>query len=264
MRTYVVLAAALLVALCSCSDDQSEAESAAAVPGEQELMQRHKQITEEGILADFVTAISTDSYERAFGMLHQDLGQAWTQKRFTEDWQQIKGQLSDGWKPEPTGSFSGQSPQGPYEQATYRLESDWNSISSVALVAMRVEGQPKIVDVQIRVASLGEPSAEIQTRTDEFVESMISADFESVTEMLAPAVRGQYPHQLLAQVAPVLGDSVEATSRDHYRICASGRWYHAVRLMPIDDVASLVELIMSTDDGRVQIEGFSGKARAEP
>lgn len=261
MRSYVVLAVALLVVLCSCSDEEPEIESAGMVPDDQELMQRHQQITEEGILADFVSAISMDNYESAFGLLHEDLAQAWTQKRFSQDWQQIKEQLSEDWSPEPTGSFSGQSPQGPYEQATYRLESDWNSISSVALVAMQVERQPRIVDVQIRAASLGEPSAEIQTGTEEFVGSMISRDFESVTEMFAPAARGQYPHQLLGQLSPVLGDSVEATSRDYYRICASGRWYHAVRLTPTDDAASFVEVIMSTDDGSVQIEGLSFKGR---
>ncbi len=261
MRTYVVLAAVLLVALCGCSDDQSGAGTAATAPGEQELVQGHKQIAEKGIMAEFISAISTDGYERAFAMLSHDLGQAWTQKRFAEDWQQIKEQLSDGWKPEATGSFSGQSPQGLYEQATYRLDSDWNSISSMALVAIWVEGEPKIVDVKIRVAGSGEPSAQIAGATTEFVESMISRDFESVTSMLAPAVRGQYPRQLLAQLSPILGHSVEATSRDYYRMCANGRWYQAVRLTPTADPASSVELVMSTEGGSVQIEGLSAKAR---
>lgn len=261
MRSCMVLAAALLTVLCSCSDDQPGTESPAAVPGDRELMERHQEITGEGILADFVSAISADSYERAFGMLHRELTQAWTQEQFTRDWQRIKTQLSESWGPEPTSSFSGQSPQGPYQQATYRLESDWRGISSVVLVAMQVNGEPRIVDVQTRVTGLGEPSAEIETRTEEFVKSMISRDFESVTGMFAPAVRGQYPPQLLAQVSPVLADSVEAMSRKHYRICSNGRWYHAVRLTRTDDAASFVELVMSTEDGSLQIEGLSFKGR---
>ena len=84
-------------------------------------------------------------------LLHPKLKEAWTINKFVSDWKDIREQLSDKWGPEATGSFSGNSPQGPYEQATYRLSSDWRSLSSVELVSMKKDGQEYIVRIFVRV-----------------------------------------------------------------------------------------------------------------
>lgn len=261
MKRYASLAGVVLVILGGCSDDQSGAEPPPKERTAQELMDRHEEITEEGILADFVSAISAGRHERAFGMLHPDLAEAWTQERFAQDWMEIKGQISPDWQPEAVGSFSGQSPQGPYEQASYRLDSDWRSISSVDLTAMQSEGQPKIVVVQVRIPHADGPANEVKARTTEFVGCMVAGEYDSVVEMLSPACRAQFPPQLLQQISPLLGSSVDATSRDHYRICANGTWYHAVRLTPTDDPVTFLEVIVSVAEGSVQIEGMTFKGR---
>ena len=262
MKRYASLAAVVLVILGGCSDDQPGAEPLPKEPAAQELMDRHEKVNEEGILAGFVSAISAGRHERAFGMLHPDLAEAWTQERFAQDWRAIKGQLSADWQPELVASFSGQSPQGPYEQAGYRLDSDWRSISSVELTAMQSEGQPKIVLVQVKIPHAEGPADEVDARITEFVEYMVAGEYESVAEMLSPTCRAQFPPQLLQQVSPVLGGSVDATSRNHYRICANGTWYHAVRLTPTDDPVTFLEVIASVAEGAVQIEGLAFKGRA--
>ena len=261
MKRHVSLAGLVLVILVGCSDHQSDAEPPPKEPAAQELMERHREITEEGILAGFVSAISASRHERAFGMLHPDLAKAWTQERFAQDWMDIKAQLAAGWQPEAVGSFSGQSPQGPYEQASYRLDSDWRSVSSVELTAMQSEGQPKIVLVQVRIPHADGPPNEVDARITEFVKRMVAGEYEPVVAMMSPTCKAQSPPQLLQQVSPVLGGSVDATSRDHYRICANGTWYHAVRLTPTDDPVTFLEVIVSVAEGSVQIEGLAFKGR---
>jgi hypothetical protein len=274
MKRYVVTilalaaAALLVVAIVTALDEGSRRDERQwpdlppdAPPDDEEMMRMHEQITGEGILAEFVEAVSADRHQDALDMLHPRLAEEWGREQFIRDWRDVREQLFETWQPEPTGSFSGTSLQGPYTQATYRLESDWTSIFSVSLTSMEVDGQPRVVNVQIVTPGSGEPSPQVQAQIDDFVRAAIAQDFDSVKQMLAPQVRAQYPAMFLQQVSGVLGDSADATSREHYRMCANGKWLQAVRLARKDDAASFVETFTSTDGEVAQIEGLSLKAR---
>jgi len=260
MKKYIVFATILALSLAGCSDDASD--SGPSGPSDtQEVMRRHEQITEESIVADFIKAISADEYNRAFGLLHPKLSQAWTQERFGQDWQDIKKQISDRWKPEPTGSMSGQSPQGPYEQAAYQLDSNWRSVSSLEVTSMPVDGQTKIVNIVIRVPHLSEPPDAVQALVKEFVNAMVAKDFNSVSGMFSASSKAKYSPDILRQLSPILGDSADATSQTHYRICANTVWYDAVRLIPVNDPATFLELVASTDADSAEILALSFKGR---
>lgn len=260
MKKWTILVAMFALSLSSCSDDGSESKRAVA-PDTKGLMRRREEIAQQSIFADFISAISTGNHRLAFNMLHPKLSGAWTQERFTQDWKDIKKQISDRWKPEPTGAMSGQSPQGRYEQAAYRLDSNWRSASSVELTSMEVDGQAKIVNISIRVPHPNRPPDAVQVLVKQFVDSMVAQEFESVSEMFSPSSKAQYSPDILRQLSPILGDSAEATSQDHYRICANTVWYDAVRLIPADDPATFLELLLSEDADGAKIVGLSFKGR---
>jgi hypothetical protein len=261
MKRYAILAGMIGLALSGCSERDSDSTQGVLNADTREVMRRHQEITQEGILADFVEAISVGDYDLAFGMLHPKLSEAWTLQRFAQDWEDIKKHISDGWKPEAAGSTSGSSLQGAYEQATYRLDSNWQSVSSLDLVSRETDGQPRIVRIQIRVPHSGGSSKTAQARTNEFVGAMLRQEFESARGMLSSTCEARYPPEVLGQIAPILGDSIEATSQEHYRICANTVWYDAVRLTPRDDPATFLELVISTDTNPARIVGLSFKGR---
>ena len=260
MKKHTILAAILILSLSSCSDDAPK--SKPVVPSDtQELMRRHKEITQHSALADFISAISSDDYQLAFNMLHSKLSKAWTIERFTQDWKDIKKQISNRWKPEPTGSMSGQSPQGSYEQAAYRLDSNGDSISSVELISMETDDHARIVSITIRVPYQNGTPDYVQVLTKEFIDSMIAQDFEAVSGMFSSSSKAKYPPEILRQLSHILGDSSKAISQDHYRICANTVWYDAVSLIPTNDPATFLEIILSKDAERANIVALSFKGR---
>ncbi|MDZ7616309.1 MAG: hypothetical protein U1E05_04850 [Patescibacteria group bacterium] len=226
-------------------------------------MGRHAEITESSILADFVNEISSNEYATAFSLLHPKLRSAWTRDRFTNDWTTIKNQIGDAWGPEATGSFSGTSPQGAYEQATYKLSTDYQSISSVELVSMQTDEGTRIGKAHVRVPEAEPQQAKTKELTDQFVNSMLSKDFDAASQLFSSAHRTQYPPQVLQQLASVLGGSVDATARSHYRLCANTVWYDAVRLTPTTDPATFLEIVISTDTGTPEIVSLSFKGRTK-
>lgn len=217
--------------------------------------------TRKEILAHFVNAISRQEYDGALSLLHPKMSEAWTREGFARDWNSIRRQLSGDWNPELTGTFTGQSPQGPYEQVSYRLVSDWRSIASVDLTAMLIGGEPKIVQIHARVPVNGTPSKEANARIEGFVEAMLREDYSAVQAMFAPERRQQYPPDMLARIRPILGNSQKSTSLLHYRLNANIVWYDAVRLSSPNDPATFLDVIMEAGPNGGQIVSLSFKGR---
>jgi len=261
MRTYAAFACVLLLTLCGCSGSGSETETADPLSDAQALEQRHEQITQQGILATFVNAISSGDHELAFSLLHPKVAEAWTQERFAQDWGDIRNQLSDNWKPEATSSVTGQSPNGQYEQATYGLDSRWRSISSVDLVSMQVDGQPKIVRICIRIPHPASPPEPVHERTEAFITAVLREDYGAAHNMLTPSGRKRFPQAILPRLRPILGDSLENTTAAHYRICAESMWADAVLLTSKNDPATHLELVMTSGPAGTQIDFMAFKSR---
>lgn len=217
--------------------------------------------TRKEILTSFVDAISRQEYDGALSLLHPKMSEAWTRKGFARDWAAIRRQLSGDWHPKLTSTFTGQSPQGPYEQVSYRLVSDWRSIASVDLTAMSIGGEPKIVQIHTRVPVTGAPSQAAEARIEKFVEAMLREDYSAVQLMFAPERRQQYPPGMLARIRPILGDSQRSTSKLHYRLNVNIVWYDAVRLASPNDPASFLDVIMEAESDRSQIISLSFKGR---
>ncbi|MDH3228761.1 MAG: hypothetical protein OEN55_03100 [Alphaproteobacteria bacterium] len=231
----------------------------ASAGGSSELMLAESR--QNSIHMNFVRAISAQEYESALEMLHPNLSREWTLARFTRDWTEIRDQASSDWRPEVTGTFTGNSPQGMYEQATFRLVSDWRSISSVDLVSMHVNGKPRIVRIHIRVPHEGAPSKDVEARTGAFVASMQREQFDTVQAMFDPSTRRNFPPALLAQVRPILGPTSPGTSMTYYRLSANTVWYDAVRLGSPDDPATFLELIMDSTASPIRIMSMTFKGR---
>lgn len=209
----------------------------------------------------FVRAISDQQYESALAMLHPKLSREWTLARFTRDWAEIADQAASDWHPEMTGTFTGNSPRGVYHQATFRLVSDWQSITSVDLISMNVEGEPRIVRIHIRVPYRGAPPKNVAAVTDAFVASMLRGEYGIVRGMFEATLRQNYTPPVLGQLRPILGTSPESTSRSHYRLNANTVWYDAVRLAPPNDPMTFLELVMDSTATPVRIVSISSRGR---
>lgn len=215
----------------------------------------------ESIHKSFVSAISAREYESALAMLHPKLSREWTLARFTRDWTDITDQAASEWSPEMTGAFTGTSPQGVYQQATFRLVSDWQSVSSVDLTSIRVDGTPRIVQIQIRVPHRGAPPGAVEDRTDQFIAAMQREDYDAVRAMLDASLRQTYAPSVLAQLKPLLGPSPQNPPRTHYRLSANTVWYDAVRLGSVDDPMTFLELVMDSTADPVRIVSLSFRGR---
>ena len=79
------------------------------------------------ILSDFMDFVSQEKYEKAFALILPKLQEAWTLKRFSQDWKNTREKVKK-WKPERVGFLSGASLLGPYFQAVYELDSNWDSV----------------------------------------------------------------------------------------------------------------------------------------
>lgn len=219
--------------------------------------------TRKTILTDFMSAISVQKYESALSMLLPKFSEAWTLEGFTRDWNEIRNQASSDWQPEIIGTFTGQSPQGPYEQVTYRLVSNWRSVSSLDLISSDVDGEPRIVRIHIRVPYSGNRPRRVEAQTDSFIASMLREEYGEVQTMFAPAVRQRFSPAALAQLKPILGNSPKSTSRSYYRFLANTVWYDTVRLSPLDDPATHLELVMESGTDPVVIASLSFKGRLQ-
>lgn len=219
------------------------------------------QAGDTSIHSRFVSAISDRQYESALAMLHPKLSREWTLARFTSDWAEIADQAASDWHPEMTGTFTGNSPRGVYQQATFRLVSDWQSVTSVDLISMNVEGEPRIVRIHIRVPYRGAPPKNVAAAADAFVESMLRGEYGIVRGMFETTLRQNYTPSVLAQLRPILGTSPQSASRSHYRLNANTVWYDAVRLAPPDDPMTFLELVMDSTATPVRIVSMSIRGR---
>lgn len=215
----------------------------------------------DSIHGQFVHAISTRDYEPALAMLHPKLSRAWTLARFSRDWTDIMDQAADDWSPEITNTFTGASPQGVYRQATFRLVSDWRSVASVDLVSMKIDGEPRIVRIHIRVPYQDGPPRAAADRADAFIAAMQREDYDAAHVMLAAPLRPQYTPPVLAGLKPILEPSPQGPRKSHYRLSANTVWYDAVRIGAPGDPMTFLEFVMDSTADPVQIVSLSFRGR---
>ena len=180
MKKYRYFLTFIYFSILGCSDHSPEPTLSVAGADADSVMQKHVEITQIGIHAEFINAITKNKHDQAFSMLYPKLSEAWTKERFALDWNNIKKQLPSGWNPEATGSFSGNSPQGLYEQATFRLESNWDSIASLDLISMKIEGKNNIVKIHIRIPRVDDAPIAVVSLTNDFIEAMLAENYETV------------------------------------------------------------------------------------
>ncbi len=253
-KTLLILAC---LSICGCSDSPKES----ATPGMEQFMEQLNSEAKNGILGEFADSISRGEYEHALTLFHPKLSEAWTKERFAKDWQGISSQLSSGLALEPMGSFAGNSAQGPYKQATYRLEKSWSSTTSLELTSLQVEGQSRIVKVDIRMPRLEELPPNAAALADSFAESMLKKDFNAVLGLFSESSASQYNPKVLEKLGAMLGDSKASTTRSFYRLCANSVWYDVVLLQPQGDPAQHLELITQSTDTKTEILSITFKGR---
>jgi len=261
MNIHKIILVLICISVCGCSDGAEKSSSSASSVDTDKLMEQHDAITKKGILADFVESISDGKYDQAFMMLHPKLSKAGTKERFVQDWQSITNQLLPGLAPEPTGSFSGRSPQGPYTQATYRLESNWRSTASLDLVSMQVDGKTKVVKIHIRMPSSDALPEKIASHANSFAEAMLKEDYKTVQNLFSKSTGQQYTPAILGRIKPLLGDSKESTVQSYYRLCANSVWYDVVLFQQPNSPAQHLELIMQNNAMKTEIVSLTFKGR---
>jgi len=246
-----------------CSDKSSKSEIEISETQKKAVAEAHEKIAKEGILPDFISKISEYEFVDAIGLLHPKLKYAWTIDRFVSDWKTIREQLSNRWRPEATGSFSGNSPQGPYEQATYRLSSDWKSSSSVDLVSMKIDGQNYIVRVYVRVPYKENPPKSVTETFDKIAKLIFSENYQEIEKLMTPSCKKQFPAEVIGKLRPILGKEDTSIEKNYYRFCANTVWYDAVRLNQAGDGFTFMEFILSSENNKTKIVSltFRGKMR---
>ncbi len=246
-----------------CSDSSSESNSKISEAEKKALTKTHDKITKDSILSDFINRISENDFDDALLLLHPKLKDAWTTDRFAKDWKNIREQLSEMWGLEATGSFSGNSPQGPYEQATYRLSSDWRSLSSVDLVSMKNEGQEYIVRVHVRVPYTENPPKSVTETVDQLTNLIFNEKYKEAEELMTPNCKQQFPAEIIKQLRPVLGNDKTKIEKNYYRLCANSVWYDAVRLNQNGDGFTFLEFILLSENNKSKVAKltFRGKMK---
>jgi hypothetical protein len=260
VKNYCIgtLVLALFVGACTKTDDAS---SAIQSINPEAVLQKHDEITQSSVISEFMAKVSAENYADALQLIHPKLAKAWTSERFAEDWTGIRSRLSEQWKPEATGSFSGMSQQGQYEQASYRLSSDWSSLASVDLTSMLVEETDRIVQIRLRAPYDNGPPQEVVKLGDEFLNSLSGGDVPSAHNLIAAANRAQIPVALLEQLRPIVGSTASDGEKNYYRLSINTVWYDAVSFTPSNEPATFIELILESSEGTTQIVSLSGKTR---
>ena len=246
-----------------CSDNSIESKNKISEEEKKAVTEAHEKITKDGILADFINKISKNDFDNALLLLHPKLKEAWTNYRFVKDWKSIREQLSAKWAPEAIGSFSGNSPQGPYEQATYRLSSDWSSLSSVDLVSMKKNSQDYIVRVHIRVPYKEYPPKSVTETVDQLANLILSEKYKETEKLMTPNCKRQFPAEIIKKLRPILGNDETEIEKNYYRFCANTVWYDAVRLNNVGDGFTFLEFILASDNNKSKIATltFRGKMK---
>ena len=260
MKNYLIgtVLLVLLVGACNKGDD---ATSSVQSIDPQVVHQKHNEITQTSVIADFVGQVSAENYAEAMQLLHPKLAKLWTSERFAQDWIAVRSQLSEQWEPEATGSFSEMSQQGQYEQASYRLSSDWRSLASVDLTSMMVDDTNRIVQIHIRAPYENDPPREVITLADKFIDALKSGDVAVAHDLIATANRAQYPITMLEQLESIVEASENDSERNYYRLSANTVWYEAMRYTPSNEPAAFLELIIESSNGDAEVVSLSGKMR---
>lgn len=230
-----------------------------------ELLRIHEQYNRQGLAADFMRHIAAGDFAESFKLLPLELRTAWTEARFTEDWQDIVRQAGDGWKPTTIETFSGQTPRGPFERVVYKLSSSWKSAASAEFVTIqsgRTDEETSLASLLIRLPVETLPPA-ASAATEKFVAGLIQRKFDSLTEMFVPAARTPIHRPLLERLAPLAGGSASATSRSYFRLCRNSVWYSSARLTPPDDPATFLEIVMTEDEEPARLVNLQYKVRRE-
>lgn len=260
VKTYSIgtVVLMLLVGACTKGDD---ATSAVQSIDPQVVQQKHDEITQSSVISDFVGEVSAENYADALQLLHPKLAEAWTSERFARDWKAVRSQLDAQWGPEATGSFSGMSQQGQYEQASYHLSSDWRSLASVDLTSMLVDGANRIVQIHIRTPYETDPPQEVVALANKFLDALSSGDVAAAHDFITAANRAQYPISMLEQLKSIVEASANDSEKNYYRLSANTVWYEAMRYTPSNGPATFLELIIESSNGNAQVVSLSGKMR---
>lgn len=225
-----------------------------------DYVKAHEKITKSSIISTFVNDLTKKNYKDAFALIHPKLAAAWTFKRFKRDLEEVRSSVKD-WKPESMSSFTGKAPQGKYIQATYRLESNWKSLSSVELTAMPVSGKEKIIRLHIRVPYSKEIPETVNKITEKFISAIQKEDYKSVYSLMNKNCKLRFPEKVLGYFRPVLGNTPSKVTSIFYRLNANSIWYSGVNIGNADNPASYIELIISADTPKAEIIALNFKGR---
>jgi hypothetical protein len=257
MKHYFLLIFIILIQVVGCSDNSTESQLKISEAEKVAVAQAHESITKSSSLAVFMNELSDKNYEKAIALLHPKLKDAWTEEKFEKDWRGIRNQLSTEWGPEATGTFSGNSTQGPYEQATYRLSKDWRSLSSIDLVSMKIDGQESIVRIHLRIPYKDHPPDSVIEITNLLTNLIFNEKYSEAEEFMTQNCKKQFPEETIKQIRPVLGSDESKIEKNFYRFFANAIWYDAARLNQADNGFSFLELILTSENNKSKLASLS-------
>ncbi|MCA9118235.1 MAG: hypothetical protein KDA79_24355, partial [Planctomycetaceae bacterium] len=226
-----------------------------------ELLRIHEQYHSVGLPADFLRAVTSRNFDSAFELLPAEMRNAWTAERFTADWSDIVRQAGESWLPRTVEEDSPRNLPAPFQRTLYHLYTSGNLPATAEFLTKQLGDESELVVLQIQLPA-SEIPATATAAADEFFNRVIEGELEAAAEMFVPAAQPG-AGRLLQRLAPLLGLSISASSRNGFRLCRNSVWYCAVRLTPTDDPATYVELVMTEDQDPVRLINLQYRVREE-
>jgi hypothetical protein len=91
--------------------------------------------------------LTENRFQELYESLHSENKSYWNENKFINDMRKVKLLIGDDWATELTGSFKGETANGPYIQATYKIGKKWDSPYSIQFTAVKDGNEYKISQI---------------------------------------------------------------------------------------------------------------------
>lgn len=209
--------------------------------------------------------LTENRFQEVYDSLHRENKNYWNEKKFIDDMRKIKLLIGDDWATELTGSFKGETVNGPYIQATYKIGKMWDSPYSIEFTAVEDGKEYKITQI---IANLPyeknqEFPKKAKTTANKFIENLQSKNYSSLEE-LSLLKSNEDTENIYIQIRKLLTDEDENKRNlefREYQKYANTVWYDTISCYPKSGVAffAFLELNMLKDGDVYKVAHIGGR-----
>ncbi len=209
--------------------------------------------------------ITENRFKEIYESLHRNNKNYWDENKFIDDMRKIKLLIGDDWATELTGSFKGETVNGPYIQATYKIGKKWDSPYSIQFTAVKDGKEYKISQIisNLPYAKNQELPRTAKITANEFIQNLQSNNFSSLEE-LSLLKSNENSKNIYTQIRKLLVDE-DGNKRDleyrEYQKYANTIWYDTISCYPRSGISffTFLELNMLKEDDVHKVAHIGGR-----